>query len=96
MTLARRVAAVELTLSPTELVLRWLEEARAHGDLEAYVLSIIADPVVVPPADQLGSGGSALTAPWPIFGTNALWAQWRRSHRLAANEPPRDAPTGRT
>ncbi len=37
MTLARRVAALEAALTPTQLVLRWLAEAHAHGSLNAYV-----------------------------------------------------------
>lgn len=41
--LARRVAALETALSPTELVLRWLEEAHAFGDLESYVRSLLID-----------------------------------------------------
>jgi hypothetical protein len=31
MTLARRVDAVETSLTPTQLVLRWLDEAHAFG-----------------------------------------------------------------
>jgi hypothetical protein len=58
-TLARRVAAVETTLTPTELVVRWLEEAHAHGGLEAYVRSIIADPTVLPPADELARAAAS-------------------------------------
>jgi hypothetical protein len=58
-TLARRVAAVELTLSPTELVLRWLEEAHGFGSLEAYLRSIIADPALVPPADELARAAAS-------------------------------------
>jgi hypothetical protein len=53
MTLARRVAALEATLSPTQLALRWLDEAHAHGDLESYVRSLLD---VVPddlPLDRL-------------------------------------------
>jgi hypothetical protein len=40
MTLARRVAAVETSLSPTQLVLRWLAEAHGFGDIPAYVSSL--------------------------------------------------------
>jgi hypothetical protein len=58
-TLARRVAAVELTLSPTELVVRWLDEAHGFGGLEAYVRSIIADPALVPPADELARAAAS-------------------------------------
>jgi hypothetical protein len=58
-TLARRVVAVETTLTPTELVLRWLEEAHGFGGIEAYVRSIIADPAVVAPADQLARAAAS-------------------------------------
>jgi len=36
MTIARRMAAVESSLTPTQLVLRWLAEAHAYGGFEAY------------------------------------------------------------
>ena len=53
MTLARRVATLERALSPTGLVLRWLDEAHAFGDLESYVRSLLdADPYE-PPLDRL-------------------------------------------
>jgi hypothetical protein len=52
-TTERRLAAIEAALTPTELVVRWLDEAHASGGLEAYVRSLIDDPAVVPPADQL-------------------------------------------
>ena len=45
MTLARRVAAIDASLSPTQLVLRWLDEAHAYGDLDLYVRALLdADP----------------------------------------------------
>lgn len=37
MTAERRLAAVEDSLTPTQCVLRWLNEAHAHGSLSAYV-----------------------------------------------------------
>ena len=37
MTASRRLDAVEDSLSPIQCVLRWLNEAHAHGSLEAYV-----------------------------------------------------------
>lgn len=49
MTLSRRVAAIETSLSPTQLVLRWLAEAHTFGDIESYVASLLtADPPVAP------------------------------------------------
>ena len=53
MTLARRVAAVETALSPTELVRRWLDEAHAFGDLEASVRSLLDGAADDLPIDRL-------------------------------------------
>jgi len=53
MTLSRRVAKVEETLSPTQLVLRWLAEAHAFGDVPAYVTSLLAQDPPVAPLDHL-------------------------------------------
>src|ERR1700686_893539 len=53
MTLARRVDAIETSLSPTQLVLRWLDEAHAFGDLESYVRSQLEDPAAEGPLDRL-------------------------------------------
>jgi hypothetical protein len=53
MTLARRLAAVESALTPTQLVVRWLDEAHAFGGLEAFVRSQLAEESFAPPLDQL-------------------------------------------
>src|SRR5665811_1152588 len=53
MTLARRVDSLETSLSPAQLVLRWLDEAHAFGDLESYVRSQLAEPSVEGPLDRL-------------------------------------------
>lgn len=53
MTLARRVAAIESSLSPTKLVLRWLADAHAYGDLEPYVASLLAHDPPIAPLDRL-------------------------------------------
>jgi hypothetical protein len=53
MTLVRRLAAVETSLTPTQLVLRWLDEAHAFGDLESYVRSQLAEPSSEGPLDRL-------------------------------------------
>jgi hypothetical protein len=53
MTLVRRLAAAETSLSPTQLVLRWLDEAHAFGDLESYVRSQLAEPSSEGPLDRL-------------------------------------------
>ena len=53
MTADRRLAKVETSLSPTQLVLRWLDEAHAFGDLESYVRSLFAGPELEGPLDRL-------------------------------------------
>jgi hypothetical protein len=53
MTLARRVTAIETALTPTQLVLRWLDEAHAFGDLESYVRWQLAEPSFDGPLDRL-------------------------------------------
>jgi len=47
------VDAVETSLSPAQLVLRWLDEAHAFGDLESYVRSQLAEPSSEGPLDRL-------------------------------------------
>ena len=53
MTLKRRLDAVETSLSPTQLVLRWLAEAHAFGDVEPYVASLLSQDPPVAPLDRL-------------------------------------------
>jgi len=53
MTLKRRLDAVETALSPTQLVLRWLAEAHAYGDIEPYVASLLEQDPPVAPLDRL-------------------------------------------
>jgi hypothetical protein len=48
-----RLAKVETSLTPTQLVLRWLDEAHAFGDLESYVRSQLAEPSAEGPLDRL-------------------------------------------
>lgn len=49
MTTAMRLAKLEAALSPTELVLRWLDEAHAYDDLGSYTASLLdADPSTFP------------------------------------------------
>ena len=48
MTAERRLAAVETALSPTELVVGWLTEAHAHGGVDAFVRSGLADEAFIP------------------------------------------------
>jgi hypothetical protein len=52
-TAERRLRAVEASLTPTQLVLRWLDEAHAFGDLESYVRSQLAEPSTEGPLDRL-------------------------------------------
>jgi hypothetical protein len=58
-TAERRLAKLEAALSPTELVLRWLDEAHAFGDLESYVRSQLAEPTFEGPLDRLAREASA-------------------------------------
>jgi hypothetical protein len=53
MTLSRRLAKLETSLSPTQLVLRWLAEAHAYGDVPAYVASLLDQDPPVAPLDRL-------------------------------------------
>ena len=53
MTAERRLAALETSLTPTQLVLRWLDEAHAFGDLESYVRWQLAEPSFEGPLDRL-------------------------------------------
>jgi hypothetical protein len=53
MTLKRRLDAIETSLSPTQLVLRWLAEAHAFGDVVPYVNSLLAQDPPVAPLDRL-------------------------------------------
>jgi len=48
-TVGSRLATLEASLSPTELVVRWLAEAHAHDDLGSYSASLLdADPATFP------------------------------------------------
>jgi hypothetical protein len=58
MTTERRIAAVEAALTPTELVVAWLTEAHAHGGVDAYVRSSLADEDFAPPINRLGHAAS--------------------------------------
>ena len=53
MSLDRRLSKIDETLTPTQLVLRWLAEAHAYGDLVPYVNSLLADDPPVAPLDRL-------------------------------------------
>ena len=53
MSVDTRLAKIESTLSPAQLVLRWLDEAHAFGDLESYVRSQLAEPAAEGPLDRL-------------------------------------------
>jgi hypothetical protein len=53
MTLERRLVKIDESLSPTQLVLRWMAEAHAFGDVPAYVASLLAQEPPVAPLDRL-------------------------------------------
>src|SRR5438093_54847 len=49
MTTERRLAKLEASLTPTELVLRWLAEAHAHDSFDAYIRALLdGDPDNLP------------------------------------------------
>jgi hypothetical protein len=50
---ATRLAELEASLSPTQLVVRWLDEAHAFGGLEAYVAALLDEPVEQLPQNRL-------------------------------------------
>jgi hypothetical protein len=50
---ATRLAELEATLTPTQLVVRWLDEAHAFGGLEAYVAALLEEPVEQLPQNRL-------------------------------------------
>jgi hypothetical protein len=58
-TAERRLARLESALTPTELVLRWLDEAHAFGDLESYVRWQLAEPSAEGPLDRLDREAAA-------------------------------------
>lgn len=53
MTLARRIAALETSLTPTQLVLRWLDEAHRYGTLEASAAALLDAPLDDMPLNRL-------------------------------------------
>jgi hypothetical protein len=53
MTAERRLARVETSLSPTQLVLRWLDEAHRYDDFDAYSRAIFALGPGALPLDRL-------------------------------------------
>ncbi len=53
MTLARRVAALEATLTPTQAVLRWLQEAQAFPSTTEYARALASDPDAPSPLDRV-------------------------------------------
>lgn len=53
MTLARRLEKLEIGLTPTQLVLRWLAEAHAHGSLTEYVGALLDEPPATFPLNRL-------------------------------------------
>lgn len=44
MGLASRLSRAEAGLTPTQLVVRWLDEAHAYGSLDAYVAALLEEP----------------------------------------------------
>jgi hypothetical protein len=55
-TVEGRLAKIEAALSPTQLVLRWLEEMHAYDDMSAYMRSLADRPNGDFPMDRLSRG----------------------------------------
>lgn len=55
----RRLTKVEDTLSPTQLVVRWLTEAHGFGDVGSYVASLLAADAPAAPLDRLARRASS-------------------------------------
>jgi hypothetical protein len=55
MTLARRVAKLELGRSTSEIVLAWLAEAQAYPTLSEYLASLVDQPPEAWPLARLAS-----------------------------------------
>lgn len=53
MTVTRRLAVLETSLTPTRRVVAWLDEAHALGDLTAYVESLLDQPPEAAPINRL-------------------------------------------
>ncbi|MCZ7537526.1 MAG: hypothetical protein M5T61_17555 [Acidimicrobiia bacterium] len=53
MSVARRLDALEQSLTPTQRVIGWLEEAHAYGDMETYTRALIGQPPDAFPINRL-------------------------------------------
>lgn len=69
MTLARRLSAVESSLTPTQLVLRWLSEAHAHGSFEACAVALLDEEPRNLPLSRLCR--EAERSAWATVGSRA-------------------------
>jgi hypothetical protein len=66
---ARRLEKVETSLTPTQLVLRWLHEAHSHRSLVAYVQAVLG--AEEGPLDRLAREARASARAGPRHGTRA-------------------------
>jgi choline dehydrogenase-like flavoprotein len=57
-TVERRLAEVEASMTPTQLVLRWLDEAHRYNDLNAYARSLVETGPAAFPMDRLAREAS--------------------------------------
>jgi hypothetical protein len=83
MSAKRRLAKVAATLTPTELIVGWLEEAHAFPDLATYVRALLAEAPSQQPGDRLAHAA--------VDGAIAA----ARSKRPEPWTPRRTAPCGR-
>jgi len=59
MTAARRVAALESSLQPLDVVLRVLAEAQAYAGIDAYARAVAEEPVESAPMSRIGADTEA-------------------------------------
>jgi hypothetical protein len=52
-TVQRRIAKLEISLTPTQAVIRWLDEAHAFPSLDAYTRAMFSGPLVPTPLDSV-------------------------------------------
>lgn len=61
MTVTRRLAVLETSLTPTQRVLAWLDEAQAFGDVNIYVDSLLDQPGEAFPINRLARDAANAT-----------------------------------
>jgi hypothetical protein len=57
--LERRLAKVEASVTPTQSVLRWLDEAQSHGTMAAYLETLFSGSLMPTPMDTVTHAATA-------------------------------------